>query len=196
MVAYLVLLLAVLSRMLPHLAHGTAMNVTAWGAGLLFFGSRLGSGNAAGGKGLSQWHVLSAVAVMAATDWWLTVVGYGYDFHVAAYLIPWLWYAAVCLLSSSFLHGRSGALRVGVGAVASATGFFLISNAAVWLPGTMYPRTGAGLLACYAAGVPFYRNDLVSTLLFSAVFFGAAALVRGFSQSRQQAVSFTGRDTL
>ena len=37
MLAYLVLLLAVLSRILPHALHSTAWNFTAVGGGLLFF---------------------------------------------------------------------------------------------------------------------------------------------------------------
>ena len=41
----------------------------------------------------------------------------------------------------------------------------------VFLRSGMYPHTADGLLACYAAAVPFYRNDLLSTLAFAAVFF-------------------------
>ena len=40
MIAYIVLVLAALSRLIPHALHGTGMNFTAVGAGLLFFGSR------------------------------------------------------------------------------------------------------------------------------------------------------------
>ena len=46
-----------------------------------------------------------------------------------------------------------------VGAVA----FFLISNFGVWLGGGMYSPTWKGLLDCYAAGLPFFRNSLLST---------------------------------
>jgi hypothetical protein len=43
--------------------------------------------------------------------------------------------------------------------------------------GTFYPTTWAGLLACYAAGVPFYRTMLVGNLLFvPLVAFGALAV--------------------
>jgi hypothetical protein len=41
----------------------------------------------------------------------------------------------------------------------------------------MYPRTFAGLLECYAAAIPFFRNSVVSDLMFAGAFFGAAALV-------------------
>jgi uncharacterized protein DUF6580 len=47
-----------------------------------------------------------------------------------------------------------------------------------------------GLTACYAAAVPFYRNDLVSTLLVTGVAFGAEALVR---RSRQATAASQGQ---
>jgi hypothetical protein len=33
------------------------------------------------------------------------------------------------------------------------------------------------LVSCYAAGLPFYGNDLVSTGVFAAAFFGLPVLV-------------------
>jgi hypothetical protein len=42
----------------------------------------------------------------------------------------------------------------------------------------MYPHTLGGLSACYASALPFYRNDLISTLLVTGVAFGVEALVR------------------
>ena len=173
MLAYLILLFAVFSRLLPHLMHGTAMGATAVGAGLLFFGSRLARA--------SRWQIAIAVLLLAATDWWLTVYAYGYPFHVPAYVVTWLWYGAVCLLGSTTLRRGHGALRVGAAALASSTGLFLLSNGAVWLGGTMYPRSAAGLFAAYEAGLPFYRNDLLSTLLFSAVFFALPAAAHAIS---------------
>jgi hypothetical protein len=64
------------------------------------------------------------------------------------------------------------------GSVLASTSFFAVSNYAVWVGSAMYPHTFSGLTACYAAGLPFYRNDLVSTLLVTGVAFGAEVLVR------------------
>ncbi len=33
--------------------------------------------------------------------------------------------------------------------------------------------TPGGLAACYAAGIPFYGNSLISGVLFSGILFGA-----------------------
>ena len=40
----------------------------------------------------------------------------------------------------------------------------------------MYPHSLAGLGACYVAGLPFYRNDLVSTAITAGALFGLPAL--------------------
>jgi len=176
MVAILVLVFAALSRLLPHIFHNLAFNFTAVGAGLLFFGSRR-----------PRWQTLLAVAVMALMDVFLTTRIYGYAFHVSGYLVTWAWYAAVCLIGSTLLR-KVTVLRVVGGVLASATSFFLLSNFVVWASaaaeGTaMYPHTAAGLGACYAAALPFYGNDLMSTGLFAAAFFGLPVLAARLVES-------------
>ena len=47
----------------------------------------------------------------------------------------------------------------------------------------MYPRTLSGLLACYAAAIPFYRNDLISTAIVAGLAFGVPVLVRRMSHA-------------
>jgi hypothetical protein len=60
------------------------------------------------------------------------------------------------------------------GALAGSVQFFLVTNFAVWAggDGVTYPRTFMGLLECYVAAAPFYRNTLAGDLLFSGLFFG------------------------
>ena len=69
--------------------------------------------------------------------------------------------------------------RGAAGAILGPTSFFVVSNYGVWASGfNGYPHTLAGLGACYLAGVPFYRNDLVATSIVLAVALGVPALVR------------------
>ncbi|MEY2916372.1 MAG: hypothetical protein RIS73_86 [Bacteroidota bacterium] len=65
--------------------------------------------------------------------------------------------------------------------------FFILSNFGVWLTGIYYPKTFTGLIACYAAAVPFYKNELfgnmllntfMSNMFFTALLFGAYALIK------------------
>jgi hypothetical protein len=165
MVAFIVLLLAALTRLLPHTLHGVGLNFTAVGGGLLFFGARR-----------PRWQSVIAVAVMALTDVYLTTVTFGLHFKVSSYIITWVWYAAVCLLGSALLR-KVTVLRVATGVIASATGFFLITNFAVWAGNQVtYPHSFAGLGICYAAGLPFYMNDLVSTTITAGALFGLPVL--------------------
>jgi hypothetical protein len=45
----------------------------------------------------------------------------------------------------------------------------------------MYPRTLSGLIACYAAAIPFYRNDVLSTAVVAGLAFGIPVMVRKIS---------------
>jgi len=190
MLAYAVLLLAVLSRILPHAMHAVGWNFTAMGGGLLFFGSRMGvSSSGAESARAAAVRLASALAVLIATDYYLTVYAYQYPFHVRGYVVTWIWYAAICLLGMGLLE-KVTVLRVGLGALASATSFFLISNFVVWTGGTvasMYPHTLAGLAACYTAGLPFYRNDVVSTAITAGALFGLPVLAAKIAEAMEAA---------
>lgn len=49
--------------------------------------------------------------------------------------------------------------------------FYLLSNFGVWLIEPMYKKDMINLLNCYIAGMPFYKNTLISTCCFSCFFF-------------------------
>ncbi len=76
-----------------------------------------------------------------------------------------------------WVRARQRPLVLAGTAVAGSTLFFLLSNFGVWLEGWLYPRTLDGLLACYTAGLPFYRRQLAGDLAYTALFFGAFHLV-------------------
>ncbi len=179
MPAYLALLAAILSRLLPHALHGVGLNVTAVGGALLFFGTRQ-----------PRREILFAAAALAATDVYLTSVVFRYPFALRDYAVTWLWYAAVPLLGRSLLGSLSkpGAstlwLRSLAAVFASATSFFLLSNAVVWALGDLYPRTAAGLIACYAAALPFYANDMASTAVTVGILIGVPALAYQLAPQR------------
>jgi hypothetical protein len=179
MLAYLVLLTALLSRLLPPLFHLTAMNFTAVGGSLLFFGARR-----------PRWQSGVAVAALMVADFLLTAYAYHYAFHVRDYLMTWAWYAGVCLAGHALLQ-RVTVPRVALGAAGSATSFFVLSNLMVWM-GHMYPHTLAGLGACYFAALPFYRNDLISTGIVAGVLFGVPVLVSRMALQERKEASLAG----
>ena len=174
MPAYLLLLVAVLSRLLPHAGW---MNFTAVGGALLYFGAR------------RPWReMLVPLAALAATDYFLTVYSYHYAFVWQSYLPTWGWYVMAMALGQILLRSRTTVVRVGAGALLGPTSFFLVSNYAVWARGWGYPHTMGGLGACYFAGLPFYRNDLLSTALVAGLAFGVPVLVRRLNGAQAQTV--------
>ena len=50
---------------------------------------------------------------------------------------------------------------------------WIIADLGVWLAGSMYPKTIGGFCACLTAAIPFERNFLSGTLLYSAIMFGS-----------------------
>ena len=165
MFAYLLLLVAVLTRVLPHAG---LWNFTAVTGGLLYFGAR------------RPWReMLVPLAALIATDCFLTISVFHYSFHWQNYVTTWAWYAAAMALGSILLRQKTTFARGVAGAILGPTSFFVVSNFGVWASGfNGYPHTVTGLATCYLAGVPFYRNDLVATSIVLAVALGVPALVR------------------
>ncbi|PNS07513.1 DUF6580 family putative transport protein [Solilutibacter silvestris] len=87
-----------------------------------------------------------------------------------------------CIALTAFagyaLRGRVNGARVLGWSLAGSVFFFLVTNFGVWASGTMYPKNGAGLMACYVAGLPFFQWAVLGTLLYSAVLFGGFELLR------------------
>lgn len=152
------------TRLAPHW-----WNLTAIGAICLFGGAYF----------RRLWvAMLVPLAAIALSDIPLTLFVYGPQGHGVN------WFKYVCFALSvpvgALLRDRVTVGRT-AGAAAVATGvFFVLSNFHVWLggDGTLYPHTLVGLLACYAAALPFALNMLVGNLLYCGVLFGAMELAQ------------------
>jgi Family of unknown function (DUF6580) len=172
MFAYLLVLIAVLTRVLPHAGW---WNFTAVGGALLYFGAR------------RSWReMLAPLAALMVTDYCITVFAYHYAFQWQGYLMQWACWVGFMALGFVLLHSRTTFLRVGAGVILGPTSFFVVTNYAVWAGSAMYPHTMAGLETCYIAAIPFYRNDLVSTAIVAALAFGVPVLVRRLNEGRVQ----------
>jgi hypothetical protein len=104
---------------------------------------------------------------MLAGDWFV-------GFHI---LIPVVYVSF--LISTGigmWLRERRSAVRLGGAVLFGAIQFFLITNFGVWMFLNSYPKTFAGLMACYAAGVPFFWNTLAGDICYSALLFGGLFL--------------------
>lgn len=73
--------------------------------------------------------------------------------------------------------------QIGIGAVAGSVIYFIVSNFLVWISGGLeinnlpYQRSIDGLVICFTVALPFFKWSLLSTLIFSGLFFGTYSLL-------------------
>jgi len=84
------------------------------------------------------------------------------------------------VLVGTLLKNRRGLVPPMVAALAGGFVFYLVTNFGVWAAGQLYPRTASGLVACYVAGLPFYGNQVVGDLAFTASLFGLYELAHRY----------------
>ncbi len=154
--------LAALTRLLPH-----PHNFTPIGAIALFGAAYFNR----------QWLMLAVpFAALFLTDLFINNVIYRELYGGQFTLITSWWiyaaFAMVMLAGFGLLSKKVSGIRV-LGASLSASAiFFLVTNFSVWAESGMYPKTAAGLAACYTAGIPFLGNTVMGDLFFSAAMFG------------------------
>ncbi len=168
------ILLAALSRLVPH-----PPNFTPVAAVALFAAAYFPSKWAAFLVPLLALFV-SDLALEATTRWgiydgWLAR---SHGFHASMGFV----YAAMALIGclGLLLRRKKTLLTVSGAVLAGSILFFVVTNFAVWALTSMYPRTGAGLLTCYLAGLPFFHWTLLGDACCATVLFGGFALAEKY----------------
>lgn len=165
------ILVAAMTRLIPHYP-----NFTAVGAVALFGGAYLSK----------RMAFIIPVVALFISDLFLNNLIYArlypefYDgfmlFNVKG-LPVYGAFIAVILIGMFFIKKATIKNVLGSAVLASVV-FFLITNFAVWAGSVIYPKSLAGLIACYTAAVPFFWNTLLGNIVFVAVLFGGYAWVR------------------
>jgi hypothetical protein len=75
-----------------------------------------------------------------------------------------------------WLRDRRTIGRISLATLLGAIQFFIITNFAVWQFLGGYPRTAAGLVTCYIAGIPLFWNTLGGDAVYATLLFGGFAL--------------------
>jgi hypothetical protein len=164
-----IIILAALSRFLPH-----PFNFTPIAAIALFGGAYF----------KNQWQAIAVpMGAMFLSDI-VYEIQTGFGFHSGTIMV-YSAFALVAIMGMVFLK-KVSLLKVVSTALASSLVFFLITNCAFFYPTPevidqsmiSYPHTYAGLIASYTAGIPFLRNQILGDLFFSGVLFGGFALLQ------------------
>jgi hypothetical protein len=144
--------MAAASRLVPHPPNMTAVTAMA-----LF-----------GGAYLSDWRQAFAVTLGAL---FLSDALLGFYGHMEFVHGSFVAIAAIGLM----LRRRRSVPNIAVAALASSVLLFLLTNLGVWATSGLYPFTMAGLVACYTAALPFFRNMLAGDFLCTLALFGGFA---------------------
>jgi len=104
------------------------------------------------------------------------------DIFIGLYKILPIIYASflINVAIGLWLRDRRTIARISSATVFGAIQFFLVTNFGVWWLLGSFPKSAAGLAACYFAGVPFFWNTLAGDAFYAALLFGAYALAERF----------------
>ena len=166
---YWLIVIAVLCRFVPHVHNFSPV----YGA-LLFGGAHLRRRDA----------VWFPVTLLAASDFALNSM-----YHVS---IGWLEivqmaaFASIAWIGELLRHRTTWSRLIGA-CVASSLSFYLISNFGVWLGWNSFPHTLSGLVQCYVAAIPWYRQTVVSTFVYAGLFFGCYEIYAARQRSSDMA---------
>ena len=143
------ILVAAVLRLVPH-----PPNFTPIGAMALFSGAYLGR------------RAVAFAAPLGALLLSDLVLGF-YHGQVTVYFS-----VALIVMIGMVALSRVSPLRIGAAALLSSVLFFVITNFGMWLFSGFYPRTIAGLEACYIAAIPFFQNTVAGDLFYATLLFG------------------------
>lgn len=142
--SFIILFIMVLSRLIPHPQNFTPIIAVAMMSGYFF-------------KNFKH-SILVLAFTMILSD---IVLGF-HNTVLFVYLPLFLIVVFVFILKKDINSKNLFILGFG-----SSLLFFIISNFGVWLLGNMYEKTINGLINCYFMAIPFYKNTLLSTIIFS-----------------------------
>lgn len=148
-VALLLVSFGYLTRVVPHMANFSPMIGLAVFSGFYFRRNAL--------------SLIVPLVTIFLTD---MAIGF-YDIMI----VIWASYLAMSLLTRRFMK-QGSTIQAAIAGLGGASLFFVVTNFAVWASGQMYVMSLQGLVDCYVAAIPFFRNTLVSGVVYSVIFFG------------------------
>lgn len=173
MVVLFAIIVAALSRILPHPDNFTATEA------LAIFGA----------AHLSRKYLafLMPIILMFATDFIInnTIARPFFTDHegvvVFSNYMVYNWLALIAIVGlSTFTLRKLNFSNLMVTALIGSIIFFLVSNFGVWMSSAIYPKTFSGLMTCFVAAIPFFKSSLVGTLFFTLFIFGVYELIKRY----------------
>jgi hypothetical protein len=110
------------------------------------------------------------LAILFVTDFF---IGF---YHLGVMSSVYFSFAAIALIGVRINKIKPG--KIVGSALGSSLLFFIVTNFAVWFFASWYAHNISGLLACYIAAIPFFRNTLLGDMFFIGLVFGVYEVYR------------------
>jgi len=158
----IIVLIAAMTRLIPHPANFSPVGAMA------LFGSAYYSKR--------YLAFLIPVTSMWISDLFLNNVVYSAFFNQFVWFYPgsiftYISFILIALIGISLLK-KISIRNLFVSALLASVIFFIVSNFGVWFSSGMYPRNLEGLISCYIAGIPFFKNTIFGNLFYTITMFG------------------------
>lgn len=161
--ASILVLFAVLSRIIPHYP-----NFTALGAVALFGAAQL----------KDKWQaILVPLLALYLSDLFINNIIYAdYYSNFVWKISPFVYVAFLGIMGIGWwLRGRINTTSVVSASLSASIIFFLLTNAASWQVSPLYTKDLTGFIAAIVAGIPFFWSTVAGDLFYCGVLFGAYA---------------------
>lgn len=103
------------------------------------------------------------------------------DYLISGFYGPTMFYVygsfILIGLIGLWIKNRQSPFTILSSALLSSILFFVITNFGVWAQG-WYGISFAGLVACYTAAIPFFRNTILGDMFYTTLFFGGFELAK------------------
>lgn len=153
-----IILAAVFSRFIPHPPNFTPISAIALFGGAYYSDKKLA--------------FVIPLLVMFLSDLFLGMHS----------LIPFVYMSFAIIVFLGFqLRERKSTLKIAAAAVSGSIIFFILTNFAVWLIGSFYPKNFEGLIACYVAAIPFFQNTLLGNIVYTTFLFGSFEIIKNIN---------------
>jgi len=150
----IVIILAVLLRLVPHVPNFTPVAAMALFGGV-YLSKRLA--------------FIFPLVVMFVSDMFL-------GFHQS---MPYVYIGFFLTVLLGFaIRQKPSFFKVAGMTFLSAIVFFLITNWGFFLTNSLYPKTFSGQMSAYFMALPFFRNSLLGDFFYTGLFFGSYFFVK------------------
>ena len=101
------------------------------------------------------------------------------DLYIVIYSSMFFVYGAYVFIAllSPIIMNKLSFKSVLISSLVTPTIFYIVSNFGVWITGSTYPLSLDGLIMCYVAGIPFFDETLLSTVVFSVTIYVMMKLI-------------------